>query len=303
MGAVLLVVGCGLATAGFDLARKDLVRYLNPVPMVFLLALASVPLFLVMLWVDSGVTVRTGYAVPAMASVVLNIGAHLAFIQAVRRAPLSGTVPLLSLTPVFSTILAWLLLAERPTLVAGLGILLVVGGVWWLNLAEAGGTRRAADLRDDRRSDRRPDPRPDPRPGRSATALMGLTALLWSLTIPLDKLAVTRSSPPFHGLVLTAGIAAGAFLVLLAQRRLGELGGLRRGGWPFLLALVASTLALGFQLFALKVVLVSVVETVKRGLGNLLAVLFGRLAFGEPMTLSKLAAAVLMAAGVALILL
>lgn len=295
MGAVLLVLGCGLATAGFDLARKDLVRYLKPVPMVFLLALASVPLFLVMLLSAGGATAHDGYGAPAMASVVLNIGAHLAFIQAVRRAPLSGTVPLLSLTPVFSAILAWWLLAERPTLVASLGILLVVGGVWWLNRAEAGGARGATNPRPDRRSDRRP--------GRSATALMALTALLWSLTIPLDKLAVSRSSPPFHGLVLTAGIAAGTFLVLLAQRRLGELAGIRRGGWPFLLALVASTLALGFQLFALKIVLVSVVETVKRGLGNLLAVLFGWLAFGEPLTLSKLAAAVLMAAGVALILL
>lgn len=297
MGAILLVVGCGLATAGFDLARKDLARYLNPVPMVFLLALASVPLFLIMLLWSNGVTVETGYGAPAMASVVLNIGAHLAFIQAVRRAPLSGTVPLLSLTPVFSTVLAWLLLAERPTPITGLGILLVVVGVWWLNSAAATGIGGTTDPEASNHGQR-------PRGTRgSAMVLMGLTALLWSLTIPLDKLAVTRSSPPFHGLILTAGIATGAFLILLAQRRLGELSGIRQGGWPFLLALAASTLALGFQLFALKVVQVSMVETVKRGLGNLLAVFFGRLAFGEALTLSKLAAAVLMATGVALILL
>jgi multidrug transporter EmrE-like cation transporter len=77
-----------------------------------------------------------------------------------------------------------------------------------------------------------------------------------------------------------------------------------RGGWaPFVGALVGSTLELGFQLAAVRILLVSVFETVKRGLGNLLAVALGRLVFGEPLTWAKLAAAVLMAGGVALILL
>ena len=132
---------------------------------------------------------------------------------------------------------------------------------------------------------------------------MAGTALLLSLTIPLDKLAVERASPPFHGLVLTAGIALGTLAVLVVQRRWGELSGLRQGWLPFILALVSSTLALGFQLMALKLVLVSLIETLKRGIGNLLAVLLGRAVFGEAVTPGKLAAALLMAAGVALILL
>jgi multidrug transporter EmrE-like cation transporter len=45
------------------------------------------------------------------------------------------------------------------------------------------------------------------------------------------------------------------------------------------------------------------VETLKRGIGNVLAVVFGRLLFAEPVTGRKLAAVALMAAGVALLLL
>jgi len=114
---------------------------------------------------------------------------------------------------------------------------------------------------------------------------------------------VGRASPPFHGLVLTSGITLGALAVLAVQKRWRELAGLSRGWLPFVLALLASTLALGFQLVALKYVLVSLIETLKRGIGNLLAVILGRAVFGETVTPGKLAAALLMAAGVALILL
>jgi drug/metabolite transporter (DMT)-like permease len=290
LGPLLLLLAMGLASSGFDLFRKLLVRHLAPVPMVVLLALASVPLFGGLLVLQGGVTVSAGYWLPAVGSVVLNLVANLTFLQAVRISPLSVTVPLLSLTPVFTTLLGFLLLGERPSNAAVLGIVMVVAGAFWLNLSrgDAPGGDSAQPF------------------WRAAAAqpgawLMAGTALLMSCTIPLDKLAVGHANPPFHGLVLCAGIALGSLGVLVAQGRLGELAGIRQGWGPFLLALVSSTLALGLQLVALKLVLVSVVETVKRGVGNLMAVVLGRAVFGEAVTLSKLGAAALMAAGVALI--
>ncbi|HLX09699.1 MAG TPA: hypothetical protein VKY89_17730, partial [Thermoanaerobaculia bacterium] len=132
--------------------------------------------------------------------------------------------------------------------------------------------------------------------------LMAATAFLWSLTVPLDKLAIGRASAPFHGLFLTAGGAVGTFAILAARRQLSEVRGVR-GAWaPLAGALVASTLELGLQLAAIRLVLVSVVETVKRGLGNLLAVAIGRAVFGEALTWGKLVSVAAMAAGVALIL-
>jgi uncharacterized membrane protein len=95
--------------------------------------------------------------------------------------------------------------------------------------------------------------------------MVGLTALLWSLTIPLDKLAVERSSAPFHGVVVTAGVAAGVLLVLVAQGRLGDLGQVRRVPGVYVLALVVSSLALALQFLALPQLYVGTVETLKRG--------------------------------------
>lgn len=295
LGPLLILLAASLSSSGFDLFRKVLVRHLAPVPMVVLLALASVPLFGILLALQGGVTVAVGYWLPAVGSVLLNIVANLTFLQSVRISPLSVTVPLLSLTPVFTTLLGFLLLGERPSGSVILGIALVVAGAFWLNLptreqavAQAGGRPvqpfwRAAAAQ----------------PG---TWLMAGTALLMSCTIPLDKLAVGQANPPFHGLFLCAGIAVGSLAVLVAQGRTGELAGIHKGWGPFVLALVSSTLALGFQLVALKFILVSVVETVKRGVGNLMAVVLGRAVFGEALTGRKLGAVVLMAVGVALIL-
>lgn len=288
----LLVVAAGVSSSGFDLFRKMLVKHLAPVPMVVLLAIASVPLFGAAVLFGDPVTVQRAYWLPALGSTALNVVANLTFLQAVRISPLSVTVPLLSLTPVFTALLGYAVLGERPALLDLVGIVLVVIGAFWLNLGmtredgrgKGGGARAFLS-----------------QPG---AWLMAGTALLLSLTIPLDKLAVGRASPPFHGLVLTAGIALGSLAVLAVQKRWGELAGLRRGWLPFVLALTASTLALGFQLMALQAgVLVSLLETLKRGIGNLLAVILGRAAFGETVTPGKLAAALLMAAGVALILL
>jgi drug/metabolite transporter (DMT)-like permease len=189
---------------------------------------------------------------------------------------------------VFTALLAIPLLGERPTLVQAAGILLVVLGALVLSLPAGERLSPAAVLR---------------AWGRDPGALwMIAVALLWSLSGPLDKLALGQSSGPFHGLVLHLGVAVATLLVLAVWRKLGELSDARGAGLHFLAAIGMGSLALALQLVAYQLVWVSLVETLKRGIGNLLAVLFGYLVFAEAVTLRKLAAVTLMAAGVALIL-
>jgi drug/metabolite transporter (DMT)-like permease len=326
LGPLLLVLVASLSSSGFDLTRKLLARHLQPVPMVLLLALGSVPLF-GLAWVLQGAAAPApGYFMPALGSVVLNLVANVAFMQSVRLAPLSSTVPMLSLTPAFTALLGLPLLGERPSLQACAGILLTVAGAFWLTSRWAAAAPAAAEARPvapaepegsavtaateviaDGASTSADGPPQETGDARSNVVqgawLMVAAALLWSVTIPLDKLALRHATAPFHGVFLTGGVGLFAAAVLLGQRRLRDLGEVRRA-WPlYALALLSSTLALGFQLLALKVVMVSVMETLKRGLGNLTALALGRTVFGEPVSWRQLAAALLMAAGVALIVL
>jgi drug/metabolite transporter (DMT)-like permease len=286
--ALLLAVAASLGWAGFDLLRKLLVREVPPVALVFLLTIGSAPLFAIWLAVEGAARPAPGYLAPAVGSVLLNVAANLLFLQGMRIAPLSVTIPLLSLTPVFATLLAVPLLGERPSAVDALGILLVVAGAVWLNLQPRGENRGEAP--EDRRERVR------------GALLVALTAFLWSLTIPLDKLAVERSGAPLHGLVLTGGVAVCILAVLLVRGGLGDLAAVRKVPGALALALVVSSAALGLQLLALPMMLVGTIETLKRGIGNFMALVSGRMFFGEPVTPGKAVAVLLMAVGVAMIL-
>ncbi len=285
-GPLALVLLSAVSWAGFDLLRKLLAREIGPLPLMALLCLASIPPFAIWAALEGGFSAAPGYWVVALASIALNVAANLMYLEALRTGELSVAVPLLSLTPAFAALLAIPLLGERPTFLDGCGIALVVGGAFVLQTAsgEGGWSWRAIVAR------------------RSFRMMAG-TALFWSLTIPLDKLAVTRSHPPFHALVMNAGVALGGLLLLAQRRELHRLVEVKRKPLVFLAALGVSGVALGAQLAALQWVWVSVVETLKRTVGSLFALGVGRLAFHEPLTPRKLLAVLLMAGGVALILL
>jgi drug/metabolite transporter (DMT)-like permease len=284
--ALLLVIGSSLAWSGFDACRKVLADRVRPAPLAFLLAAGAVPLFALWTAVDGLPAVQPGYLPPAVASVALNIAANLLFFSALRNSQLSVTIPLLSLTPVFTALLAIPMLGEIPTGRQWLGILLVVAGAFVLNLPEGSLSPAARG------------PVSAPR----GAGLMVLVALFWSLTGPFDKMATTKASGPFHATVLCTGVAVGIAAVLAGQSRLRELADVRSAGWIFGLAVLISIAALGLQLLAMLKVWVGLVETLKRGIGNLSALILGRTLFGEAVTPRKLLAVGLMIAGVALIL-
>lgn len=288
LGALLLVIACSLAWGGCDLSRKLLAGKIRPTPLVVLLTGAAVPIFLAWLLVDGIPQVRPSYWMPALASVALNVAANLVFFAALRGAALSIAIPLLSLTPVFTTLLAIPMLHQEPTWLQGVGIVLVVAGAFALGQPEDGPLSPAAAWRAWRGD-------------RSALGML-VVALLWSLTVPLDKLAMDSASGPLHGLVLNAGVGGVVALMLVAQRRVGELADVRKAPLVFLFGVVISAVALGLQLIAIQKVWVGLVETLKRGIGNGMAVVLGALVFQEAVTARKLGAVGLMVVGVALIL-
>jgi drug/metabolite transporter (DMT)-like permease len=288
--ALLLALGSSLGWAGLDTCRKVLARRLHPMALVAFLTLGQLPLFTIWLVVDGRFTILPGYGWPASISMALNTVANVLFIRAVQRSPLSLTVPLLSLTPVFTALMGLLILSEVPTLQQTCGILLVVAGAFGL----------PADEQDDGERLRRT--------WRAFTfkrdsLLMIGVALLWSITAPLDKLATARSTVALHALVLNGGIALGLLLMLAATRRLHDLRAAKGQLGLLLGAITCGTAALGLQLMAFQWLLVALVSVIKRVVGLVAAVVLGYLVFAEVLTLQKLRAIGLMAVGIVLVLL
>jgi drug/metabolite transporter (DMT)-like permease len=236
-------------------------------------------------WIHS-----SAYWLPALASVALNVIANLLYFRAVAVSPFSQMVPLLALTPVFAALAAVPLVGEVPGPRVWVGILMVTSGAIALQVPSAArGGGVLAWIRAFRAE-----------PG--ALPMSGV-AILWALATALDKASIAFAEPLFHGALLNGLVALSVAPALVAQRRVSELGGVRRIVWPLAGALVVGVLALGLQLRALHTAPVSLVETLKRGLGCLLALAIGRLVFAERLTWAKVVAVSVMAGGVGLILL
>ena len=286
--ALLVVLATSVGWSAFDLLRKMLVETLRPVPMLVLLTLAQSLFFAVWVVFDGSARLTSAYWLPALGSVALNVVANVAMVEALSLAPLSLTIPLLSLTPAVTALVATLVLDERLAALQTAGIVLVVLGALRLHLdpgrrVSLGSLGRA--LREQR-----------------GTQLMVVVAIFWSVAMPLDKLALRASSTSVHALGLSLGVALGTLAILAARRELAELAAVRRRPGLFTAGLLVSAVTTVLQIVAIQLVWVGLVEAIKRSVGNLAALVLGRTVFGEAITPAKVVAVAMMAVGVVMIL-
>jgi len=283
--ALLLALAAAFGWALFDLLRRLLTPRMVAWALVVWVTVPALPLVAAWAWAAGDWRFGPGYFAPGLASVALNVLANFAYFRAFQLSPLSVTLPMLSLTPVFSSLLGAAALGEAVSAAAAGGILLVVAGAFLLS------TSTVAES--DRRRLR----------FETGSLVMGVVALCWSATMLLDKLALGHASAPLHALILNAGTAAGGCVALALARQLGALAGVR-GSFGLLLAAVGTGVAaLGTQLFAIQSLSIGLVEAIKRGVGGVLAVVWGRALFGEPVGRRKLVALALLVGGVSVLLL
>jgi drug/metabolite transporter (DMT)-like permease len=286
IGLAYTLVGA-LSWALFDALRKRLAREVSPVHLGLLLPLAQAPLLA--LWAVSREPIGLPMAClpPLAASALINGIALVLFLEALRLAPMSLTIPLLSFTPVLSTTLAWIFRGQAPGAAQYAGAALVVLGA--LVLGMSGGAWR----------------------GLGATARepgvrrMALVALLWSGTSVLDQTAVARGAGAWYAPAVTAAVA---FLLLLWALLRGQVRDFLRAVRPLVArpllagtAVVIGAAALAVQIEAFRWAPIGFIEVIKRGTGMASAVLLGRFVFGEPLDGWKGLAVVLLTLGVALV--
>ena len=289
--ALLLALVAALGWSTFDLLRRFLSEKMTAWALVVWVTVGALPV--VAVWgVMGGWRLEAGYLLPGASSAALNVVANVAYFRAFQISSLSVTLPMLSLTPVFSSLLGATFLRESLSTRGLVACALVVVGALLLS------GRRAASGAKGARGAR----------GASAFALdrgsllMALVALCWSGTLLLDKFALRHASPATHALVLNGGVALAGFAVLAGRRRLGELAAVRDHVGLLVVSVVFGVLALGTQLHAIQALPIGLVETLKRGVGAVLAVVWGRAFFDEPVTGAKVASVGLLTLGVGLLL-
>lgn len=280
--ALVPALAAAVGWSVFDLLRRFLSEKMTAWALVVWVTLGALPA--VAVWgATGGWWLEPGYLAPGVSSAALNVAANFAYFRAFQIAPLSVTLPMLSLTPVFSSLLGAAFLGERFGSRAVVACALVIAGAVLLS------TRRDAARTGGLAIER-------------GSLLMAAVALCWSGTLLLDKFALRHAAPATHAFVLNAGVATAGFAVLAGRRRLGELAAVRDHVGLLIVSVLCGVLALGAQLHAIQALPIGRVETLKRGVGVALAVVWGRAFFDEPITPAKLAAVALLAGGIALLL-
>ena len=279
--ALLLCLASALAWGLFDTQRKLLARSLDSEALVIRLCLGMVPLAAAAVLLEGAALPSMDYLLPGLITLALGIVANLLFMHSLRVSPLSLTIPFLSLVPAFSVLGAFLLLGEKPSLPALFGIGLVAISALLINGGQGVSLWRA--LLNERGS-----------------VMMCGVALLWAMTSVLDKKCLTHSSIAQHVTLQNLGIGG----TLLLRRRLSGKPMARLDAGSFrglLLAIVCGLGALSLQLAAIQLTQVSLMETLKRVVGLLMALMLGRILFGETLRTHTLWAAAGMVLGVILV--
>ncbi len=274
-----LGIASALCWAALDVVRKALSGKASPSSLAVFLLVGQLPFLGAWALVDQTWITDAEYWPPALATMAMNALANVLFMRSVLLSPLSRTVPFLSLTPVFSALVAIPLLGEIPTAMHWAGISLVVAGALVLNSDLADSWWRSITH-------------------EKGAPLMIAVAVLWAASTALDKRALPHASPASHAFLLSAGSAAILVVWIVMRQKQGELRDAFGAPKGLLAAMVGfAVAALALQMLALQWLWVAVLETLKRGFGVLGSIVFGRVVFGEPVTGRKLVAAALMTAG------
>ena len=128
-------------------------------------------------------------------------------------------------------------------------------------------------------------------------------SILWSASLPIDKLAQLHRSPSLHALLTMGASAIGLFLfVLFTKEKTVQSQVLREKMWLLFLTSGLYAVAMALQCWALSLIQVGTIESVKRGVGMAMALLSGLFLFRERIRFGQVIWVLMMTTGVVFLL-
>ena len=282
------MIAAGVLAIGFlwgciDALRKVLATSIPASQLAACLMLGQLPFYVIWILIMPNVQWSPSWIFAGTLGIISSIVSLIWFLRALSLAPISTTIPLLSFTPVWASLLGWLVFDEVPTAVDGVGILLIVLGTIGLHTGfQPSGFRQLKS--------------------KGALYMLGVT-ILWSASLPIDKLALLHSSPSLHALLTMGGSAIALLMfVLFTKGTTAQLQVLREKIWMLFLTSGLYAVAMGLQFWALSLIQVGTIESIKRGVGMAMALLSGLFLFRERIRFGQVIWVLIVTTGVVVLL-
>ena len=185
--SILICFISGIFWACFDLTRKLSLKYVHPRVLLILLMLVQALVFLIWCVKKNFSFDLISYFLPGIFSVLTGVIAALIFLKSLKESEISLTIPLLSLSPLFSSLFSWIFLGESLSFILYIGIFIIITGILILYSEKFQllyFLKSIIKIKNNK-----------------SVKLMTIVAFLWSLTPVLDKMCLQHSSINIHGLV------------------------------------------------------------------------------------------------------
>ena len=206
----------------------------------------------------------------------------LLFLKAIKKSDLSLTIPLLSLSPMFSSIFSFIFLNEQLSIIQYLGVFLIIFGTLILYSKKF----RLNDILSSFKIILK----------NNSARLMIIVSIIWSLTPVLDKLCLANSSINIHGLIQSLGMII--LLIFLFKKNEDQAVKTKKNWKLILLTVSIGSTATILQFYAILTNYVPIMESIKRSVGQLSSVFLGKFFFNEQITKSKIIGVIFLSIGV-----
>ena len=191
--------------AAFDLTRKLTLAKINSINLLLIFTLAQCLIFSIWLFYEDFSINLIPYLLPGLVLIFIGLLSAILFLKAIKQSDLSLTIPLLSLSPMFSSIFSLLFLKEKLSHIQYLGVFLIILGTLALYSKKLSFKEILKSFRVILNN--------------NSAKLMIIVSIIWSLTPVLDKLCLKNSSINIHGLIQSLGMVI--LLVFLLKKKSG----------------------------------------------------------------------------------
>ncbi|MBU3925753.1 DMT family transporter [Patescibacteria group bacterium] len=216
---------------------------------------------------------------------ILNVFAYFAILRAYELADLSLVFPMILLTPVILMGTSYFILGEKPSLLGFLGVIVVLLGLFFV-------VRNSDEKLDQKKID-----------SKKGIMYGILVAIIWSISINFDKIAVLNSDSFFAGACISLIMFFGIGFVFLQQKNYFYIERKIFKYFPIIfITSIFSVITIITHFKALSMGLASYTIVIKRT-AVLFGVIWGVLFFKEKNFLPKIIGSAIAVAGIALILL
>tara|TARA_X000000950_G_scaffold258375_1_gene325741 strand:+ start:40216 stop:41088 length:873 start_codon:yes stop_codon:yes gene_type:complete len=286
MGIILCIIS-GIFWAFFDISRKFSLKKVKSTELLIFFSLIQIVFFSIWLFLDFFKVDFHSYILPAGLLVFINIISAFLFLESIKSSQLSLTIPLLSFSPLFSAVFSSIILKENLNIFQYFGIISILVGTMILyakNFTLVEILRSFSIIKSEK-----------------GAIYMLIVSILWSVTPVFDKVCFKYATMNFHGFFQS--LVMFILLIIIKRKEIDILIVNYLKNYKLIsLTLVIGLGATILQFFSISLTYVTIMESIKRSIGQISSVFLGNLYFKETINPQKVIGILFLCVGISSVL-